>query len=351
MKENWKTIPFEKSIEKVKYTTKIPSSDYKRDGKYPVVSQEEGLISGYWNNDEDVFHIQHPIVVFGDHTRILKYIDFDFVLGADGVKILSPVEGLNAKFFCHYLQWYKIPSLGYSRHFKLLKEISVPIPPLPEQESIVKELDLLSGIIEKKKQQLKELDNLAQSIFYEMFGDPITNEKGWEVKKLGDVCKKIYAGGDVPSRHYSVSTKEYSIPIFSNGLEDNGLYGFTDVARETERCITIAGRGVNVGKAILRDIPFFPVIRLVVAVPNTDYIIPDFFCHCVNLLGFTGNGGAIPQLTCPMVREKSIILPNLSLQQSFAAKIEAIEKQKELIKQSIKETETLFNSRMDYYFN
>ena len=68
-----------------------------------------------------------------------------------------------------------------------LSPLLIPIPPLPEQSRIVEELDLLSNIIEKKRQQLSELDNLAQSIFYDMFGDPVTNEKGWEVKKLKDV--------------------------------------------------------------------------------------------------------------------------------------------------------------------
>ena len=153
------------------------------------MSQEEGLISGYWNNEDDVFKIASPVVIFGDHTRILKYVDFDFVLGADGVKILQPIDCIKAKFLKLYLESCKIPSLGYSRHYKLLKELQIPVPPLVEQEKIVAELDCLSGIIEKKKQQLKELDALAESIFYTMFGDPITNEKGWEVKRLGEVCK------------------------------------------------------------------------------------------------------------------------------------------------------------------
>jgi type I restriction enzyme S subunit len=69
---------------------------------------------------------------------------------------------------------------------KRLNQVKLPIPPLPEQSRIVEELDLLSNIIEKKRQQLSELDNLAQSIFYDMFGDPVTNEKGWEVKKIKD---------------------------------------------------------------------------------------------------------------------------------------------------------------------
>ena len=82
--------------------------------------------------------------------------------------------------------------------FSDLSLFPIPLPPLPEQEKIVAELDCLSGIIEKKKQQLKELDALAQSIFYEMFGDPVENEKGWEVKKLGEICKTT--SGGTPSK-------------------------------------------------------------------------------------------------------------------------------------------------------
>lgn len=98
MKQGWKILPFEKSIVKVKYTTKIASTYYLNSGLYPIVSQEEGLINGYWNNDKDVFKVSSPIIVFGDHTRILKYVDFDFVIGADGVKILQPINKINAKF-------------------------------------------------------------------------------------------------------------------------------------------------------------------------------------------------------------------------------------------------------------
>ena len=79
-----------------------------------------------------------------------------------------------------------------------LKKIIVPVPPLSEQSRIVAELDLLTGIIDKQNAQLKELDILAQAIFYDMFGDPIENPKGWEVKKLGDVCLSITDGDHMP---------------------------------------------------------------------------------------------------------------------------------------------------------
>lgn len=145
-------------------------------------------------------------------------------------------------------------------------------------------------------------------------------------------------------------TEEYSIPILSNGVGENALYGYTNTARVKEVSITISGRG-TIGYCEVRKIPFFPVVRLIVATPKQHLILPIMLKYIIDAYQFKGTGGAIPQLTIPMIKDKSIILPPLSLQQEFASKIEAIEKQKELIKQSLSETETLFNSRMDYYFN
>ena len=223
MKQNWTYKKLEDCIEKVKYTTKLQSSDYKDQGRFPIVSQEEELISGYWDNAADVFMVNKPIVIFGDHTRVLKYVNFDFVLGADGVKILQPIDDLSAKFFLYYLKWCNIPSLGYSRHYKLLKEINIPLPPLATQTRIVSELDLLQSIIDKQEAQLKELDNLAQAIFYDMFGDPVENEKGWDVKKLGDVCAKITDG-----THKTPNYQDSGIVFISAKNIKNGYFDYSD---------------------------------------------------------------------------------------------------------------------------
>ena len=96
--------PFEDCIEKVRYTAKIQRKDFDITGAYPIVSQEEDFINGYWDRTEDVFKVTTPVVVFGDHTKIIKYIDFDFVLGADGVKILQPKDFLVSKYFYYQLQ-------------------------------------------------------------------------------------------------------------------------------------------------------------------------------------------------------------------------------------------------------
>lgn len=372
MKQGWEIIPFEDSIVKVKYTTKIPSNDYLEQGLYPIVSQEEGLISGYWNEENDVFKISTPVVIFGDHTRILKYVDFDFVLGADGVKILQPIKSIDAKFFKLYLESCKIPSLGYSRHYKLLKELQVPVPPREEQERIVAELDCLSGVIERKREQLRELDALAQSIFYQMFGDPISNEKGWAVKKLKNITSKI--GSGATPKGGNESYKDEGISLIRSLNVHNNLFVYKDLAHiDDEQADALKNVVVEDGDVLL-NITGASVARCCV-VPND--VLPArvnqhvaiirpkelgnniFICYQFTSNAYQqellsigkSNGATREALTKGQLEELDIIMPPLALQQEFADKIEAIEKQKELIKKSISETETLFNVRMDYYFN
>ena len=159
--KGWERIPFESSIQKVKYTTKLQSKDYLDSGKYPIISQEEEYISGYWNNDEDLFRVVSPVVIFGDHTRILKYVDFSFVLGADGVKIFLPISAVTPWYLYYFLKSSNIPSLGYSRHYKLLKELTVPIPPLDMQQSFTAKIES----IEKQKAAINQSIAETQKLF------------------------------------------------------------------------------------------------------------------------------------------------------------------------------------------
>src|SRR3989339_2052260 len=138
MKTNWQTKNFEDCLDKVVYTSKIQRKDFLKSGLFPIISQESEDINGYWDDKKDLFKCKKPVVIFGDHTQVLKYVDFDFVLGADGVKILQPKEILDSRFFYFFLQSVDLKSLGYARHYRLLKEIDVSFPSLPEQHRIVK---------------------------------------------------------------------------------------------------------------------------------------------------------------------------------------------------------------------
>lgn len=230
------------------------------------------------------------------------------------------------------------------------------------QQQIVEELDCLSSIIEKQKKQLEELDNLTQAIFYDMFGDPIENEKGWEFKKIEDFCSVV--GG---------STPKTNIPEYWDGdnywvtpAELNGKYISSTIRSITDKGVKSANlkmlpKGTvlftsraPIGKVSITKAPMFCNQGFKNFICS-DIIINEYLYHVLlyntEYLNSLGVGATFKEVSKSKISSVRISLPPLPLQQEFASKIEAIEKQKELIKKSIKETEDLFNSRMDYYFN
>ena len=165
--------PFEDCIEDVKYTTKIQRKEFLEEGEFPIISQEAEFTNGYWKNAADVFKVTRPIVIFGDHTQVLKYIDFDFVLGADGVKILPPRPFLNPKFFFYALRSAPLKSLGYARHYRLLKELQVGYPDTNTQVAIAKKLDALEAETQRLarlyERKLAALEALKKSLLHQAF--------------------------------------------------------------------------------------------------------------------------------------------------------------------------------------
>lgn len=368
MKQGWEYKKFEACINKTPKPKQVKTEEYNSGTKYPIVSQEDKLISGYYDDESYVFHIDSPVVIFGDHTRVLKYVDFDFVVGADGVKIISPKQELNAKFLLYYLLWYKIPNLGYSRHYKLLKELNLPLPPKSTQLAIVSELDKINELIRLKKEQLKDYDNLAQSIFYEMFGDPVENEKGWEVKKLEEVCITITDGDHMPPpksesgipfltiSDINKETREldfsntYFVPIeYYNNLKEERKAKLNDVL------YTVTGSyGIPV---IVKDERQFCFQRHIALIrPQKEVLSTYFLCYWVlsaavkSIADKVATGIAQKTVGLNSIRKFEIIIPPLPLQQLFAQRIEQIEHQKSEVTKAITDLETLLASRMQHWF-
>lgn len=248
---------------------------------------------------------------------------------------------------------------------KNLETIPIPIPPLPIQQQIVAELDKVSEIIEKKKKQVKELDNLAQSIFYDMFGDPVENEKGWEVKKYGEVF--IIGAGGTPSKSKPEYWEGGNIPWIGSNMCQNQIIYQTDGKYITdeglshssakvleEGTVLVALVGATIGKVGLlktktatnQNIAFVKVGE------NLGYNPYFVYYQLQSLYGLfmsIGNGD-FKMANQGFIKDLPIITPPLPLQQTFAQKVEAIERQKELITASIKEAQLLFDARMDYWF-
>jgi len=302
---------------------------FSNDGLVPVIGRVGALCGNVHLPQGKFYATEHALVVYLKTKDKPHYIEY----------LLS---SLNLR---QYAKGVAQPVLSAST----LSEITIPIPPLSEQQRIVNELDLLSSIIDKKKAQLKEYDQFAQSIFYDMFGDPVTNEKGWEVKKLGEVCE-ILAGGDKPANISNVRTKDYCFPVIANGDGEKGILGYSRTRRIIKDSVTIGARGASIGNCRIVYGGFTPVVRLITLTPDSS-VNCSYLFYFANLMPYNSNGAGQAQLTVPNVRNVSFPLPPLSLQQSFASKIEAIERQKALVQQSITEAETLFNSRMDYWFS
>lgn len=216
-------------LENVKYTNKIQKSEFLEKGLYPIVDQSEDYIAGYWNNPEDIFKVTKPVVIFGDHTRNIKYVDFDFVLGADGVKILLPNDKWNTRFFYYLLKSIDIRNLGYSRHFKELKDKKIPLPPMSVQEEIVKELDAYQAIIDGAQ---KVVDNWKPTF---------TINPNWKKVKLGD-CVHFISGITLAIKD---NLDDNGIPILSiaNISEDGRIIGHYDRVNIGKKSVNYAQKG------------------------------------------------------------------------------------------------------------
>lgn len=250
---------------------------------------------------------------------------------------------------------------------KNLERILIPVPPIAEQERIVAELDLLSGIIEKKKEQLKAYDQLAQSIFYTMFGDPIDNPKGWEVKKLGDECNEIKYGTSRPaSENGKFKYLRMGNITYDGALDLSDLRTIDIPDDEVEKYIVRFGdilfNRTNsldlIGKTCMFDLDEPMIIAgYIIRVRLTERLNPRYVSALLNLptmklLLKKMAKGAVNQANINSKELASIRIPvpPLSLQQEFAEKVEAIERQKALVQQSIEETQTMFDYTMDKYF-
>ena len=224
-----------------------------------------------------------------------------------------------------------------------MKQYDILVPPFAEQEKIVAELDCLSGILEKKKQQLKEYDALAQSIFYEMFGEDEGKNNGWTTCQVGNVYKFQYGKGN------KIPENKGEYPCYGS----NGQVGF-HVEYNAEDSPIIGHIGAYAGIVIWASGKHYVTYNGVICnLINKDFD-PIYAYHMLksqNYMEKARGGAAQPFVSYDVLREPIIYVPPLTLQQEFASKIEAIEKQKALIKKSIEDVETLFNSKMEYYFN
>jgi type I restriction enzyme S subunit len=227
---------------------------------------------------------------------------------------------------------------------EVVESIPVSIPDIETQDSIIEILSSLDDKIELNNKINQELENLAQTLFKQWFidfefpnekgepykssgGEMVDSElgeipKGWEVSEIGLVAK-LGAGGDKPKIVSDVPTEEINVPIYSNGITNDGLYGYTDKAKIFEESVTISARG-TIGFVCLRSTPFFPIVRLISAIADEKYISTKFLYMWLKNQNIYGNGTTQQQLTVPDFKSSKIIIPTLILVEEYTDQMNGI---------------------------
>ncbi|EAK0483435.1 restriction endonuclease subunit S [Campylobacter jejuni] len=247
---------------------------------------------------------------------------------------------------------------------KILKQIEIPLPPLKKQERVVGILDESFAKIDESikilEQNLLNLDELMQSALQKAFNPLKDNAKenyklpqSWEWKSLEEISENISAGGDKPKNCTESKTAKNQIPVYANGVNNNGLVGYTDKATIIKPSLTISARG-TIGFVCIRKEPYFPIVRLISLIPCENILCLHYLYFCLNFFIAKGEGSSIPQLTIPKFKSLQIPLPPLKEQEQIAKHLDFVFEKtkalKELYTKELKDYEELKQSLLNKAF-
>ncbi|EJW3052764.1 restriction endonuclease subunit S [Campylobacter jejuni] len=284
------------------------------------------------------------------------------------VKIISDylVYFLNS---CFIEEWINDNKVGGGTHtaklnLNILEKCPIALPPLKEQERIVGILDESFAKIDESikilEQNLLNLDELMQSALQKAFNPLKDNAKenyklpqSWEWKSLEEISENISAGGDKPKNCTESKTAKNQIPVYANGVNNNGLVGYTDKATIIKPSLTISARG-TIGFVCIRKEPYFPIVRLISLIPCENILCLHYLYFCLNFFIAKGEGSSIPQLTIPKFKSLQIPLPPLKEQEQIAEHLDFVFEKakalKELYTKELKDYEELKQSLLDKAF-
>ena len=348
----------------------VETENYNNDYKVPVLTAGKTFLLGYTDETHGIFD-NVPVIIFDDFTTAFHYVDFPFKVKSSAMKILKAVEEKASLRYLYYkMQTISIDKDLHKRYWiSKYSQIDIQLPNLATQQKIAAILDQADAIIQNNRAIVQKYDALTQSLFLDMFGDPVRNEKGWEVKSLGDITNLITDGkhgncnDEKDSGYYFISAKDVK----------NNLINYTD-AREIPKIefeevdkrtnlqpgdLVMINTGATIGRmAIAKDIPetrktTFQKSVAVIKVKND--IISSFYLQYVLELGIKtfanmGSGSAIKNLLLSEMRRFKIILPNLELQTQFEVRVAIIETQKQQAQLELVKSEELFQSLLQKAF-
>jgi len=377
--QDWEVKPFDnvrvKAIGRI--PPSIPVSGYQTGGEYPIIDQSTNYIAGYTDDDSRVLREQLPVIIFGDHTRIFKFVNFPFAIGADGTKIIYPNSGAyNPEFLYYCLLSLDIPSRGYNRHFRILREMKIVRPPLPEQEKIAYVLSTVQTAIQKTEAVIKATRELKKSLMNHLFTyGPVSPEEaenvpleetetelvpeGWGVVKLGAVCQKTRQAD--PTRNPEVKFSYIDVSSISRD--------FLSIVDSTEH---LGANAASRARKVIRqnDVIFATVrsyLKRIAVVPaefdgqicSTAFCViranpaladPFYLFHTVSRDRFVQTvsghqrGSSYPAVTDKDVLNELIPLPSLSTQKQIADVLSNVDRKLETEENKKKGLEALFQT-------
>lgn len=294
---------------------KIQRKDFLAEGLLPVIDQGQEEVAGYTNDVSHAYSGNLPVVLFGDHTRAFKYVDRPFALGADGVKVLAPRAGFSAKFLYYYFLSRDIPSRGYSRHFKFLKEFDIPLFAPSEQSRVVELLDEADRLRRLRREADAKAARILPVLFLKMFGDPATNPKGFRKKPLGSLIK-VKSGNFLPAKDMAQGG---AYPVYGG----NGINGYHDSYMFDDRQVVLGRVGAYCGavhysepKAWITDNALYVSERLE---PLDDYYLVAAL-EQANLNHYAGRAGQ-PLISGNRIYPVEILVPPEDIQARFAKSV------------------------------
>ena len=363
--DHWKMLPFMDCLKKVKTKKKpsIPKRGYQESGEFPVIDQGALFVAGWTDSAESVISDNLPVVIFGDHTRIFKYVDFSFALGADGTQLLyANDEILDPHFFYYALLNLKVPNKGYNRHYRYLREFSVVCPPLPEQHAIAY---ILQTIQEAKSTRQREItlerERKAALMDY-LFSHGTRSEsrkqteigeipESWEVVRLEDTCH-IIMGQSPPSTTYN--NEGIGMPFLQGKAEFTELFPVptkycTMRLRISPQGSVLMSVRAPVGDVNLADTEYV-IGRGLTSISlkyGNNLFLFYLLLHHKNRIQAQGYGSIFKSINKATINDFIVPLPQLSEQDAIAKIFQTVDKKIQTLKQEAEYLDELFHAMLE----
>lgn len=365
----WKELEFDKAFsDMTSKAHKIDQSQFLTSGNFPIIDQGQKFIAGFTVDKTLVWKRQLPVIIFGDHTRIVKFVDFPFVLGADGTKVLEINREIFPLFAYYQLLSHEIPSAGYSRHFKFLKEWIVRFPNYLEQQRIAAILQKADRLRRLRRYARQLSNGYLQSVFLEMFKG---EREEFKKEILGDIAE--IASGVTKGQNFK-GRKTIEVPYLRVANVQDGYLNLTEIKtiqalpsevinlhlKIGDILMTEGGDYDKLGRGTIWHGEIDPCIHqnhiFRVRLDNKK-LIPEFFdtyllTRCVKnyFLAASKKTTNLATINMTQIKKLPVIMPPMKEQERFAAIYRRNEHFRNQQSESMRQAEHLFQSLLQRAF-